>query len=134
MAQVEPSDLSRYLNSDEYELRETDSLGNYLTTTVLIQSTPIRVSNLSMADDQPHTVKAGETLFTIAAKRFAGMRRPAGLYWAIGHYQNPPIHDCLEPLDPGRVLMIPSRQTLQEIILSESINDVPIESLADEVR
>lgn len=75
-----------------------------------------------LSDNRQHVVGDGDTLFSLAAQYFAPLPRPAGLWWIIGHFQPDPIHDPTQQLDRGRVLVIPSLQTVNEIF-SESRRD-----------
>lgn len=70
-------------------------------------------------DNIPHEVKAGDTLGSLAGHYFKGYPRAAGLWWAIAWYQLDPIHDPTITLEPGRSLVIPSRQVL-ELIFNEN--------------
>ena len=69
-------------------------------------------------DNVTHTVSAGDTLFTLAAKHYVGMTRPAGLWWAIADFQPDPIIDPTIGLAIGRILFIPSTRTLIEEVFS----------------
>ena len=69
-------------------------------------------------DNRVHVVRAGETLFTLAARYFRGMPRPAGLWWVIADFQPEPIHDPTVPPEPGAVLLIPSVRTVVEEVFA----------------
>ena len=71
------------------------------------------------ADNVEHVVKEGETLFTLAARYYASLPRPARFWSVIADFQPDPIHDPTLVLEPGRVLYIPSVRTLTEVIFSE---------------
>jgi len=71
------------------------------------------------ADNRRHTVREGETLFSISADYFSQMPRPAGFWWAIADYQEEPITDPTLALEAGRVLWIPSSALLSTVILGE---------------
>lgn len=73
----------------------------------------------ALADTVIHTVRQGETLFTLAGKYYAPMRRPAGLWWIIADFQPAPVHDPTLTLASGSTLFIPSIRTVVEDILSE---------------
>lgn len=73
----------------------------------------------TLADTIIHTVKQGETLFTLAGRFYAPMPRPAGLWWVIADFQPSPIHDPTLMLTISRTLFIPSIRTVLEGILSE---------------
>jgi hypothetical protein len=78
---------------------------------------PYRYRNFN--DNREHVVKQGDTLFTLAHIYFAGITRPAGLWWIIADFQPDPIHDPTQALEIGRLLIVPSVRTVQEEILSE---------------
>lgn len=71
-----------------------------------------------LADNRFHSVVQGDTLFDLAGVYFAGVERPAGLFWVIADFQPTPIHDPTVVLEPGRVLVIPSLRTVLEEILN----------------
>ena len=73
----------------------------------------------SLPDNIEHTVKQGDTLWTLAGRYFASLPRPAGLWWVIMDFQPDPIHDPTLELVPGTVLHIPSERTILEEIFSE---------------
>jgi hypothetical protein len=73
----------------------------------------------AQSDNREHVVRQGDTLFTLAHAYFAGIERPAGLWWVIADFQPEPIHDPTLTLDVGRVMIIPSVRTVQEEILNE---------------
>lgn len=70
-----------------------------------------------------HVAAAGETLFTLAAQTYSPLPSPAQFFWAIADYQKQPILDASLKLAVGRTIVIPSRRTLLEEILSESRRD-----------
>lgn len=74
----------------------------------------------SFTDNREHVVAQGETLFTIAARYFASVKRAAGLWWVIADFQPDPIHDPTIALTPGQLLIIPSLRTVLEVIFSEN--------------
>ena len=77
---------------------------------------PYRFAKFS--DTITHTVSAGDTLFTLAAKYFVGIARPAGLWWVIADFQPAPIIDPTLALATGRTLYIPSQRTLIEEVFA----------------
>lgn len=70
------------------------------------------------ADTRSHTVAAGESLFSLAARYFPSFRRPAGLWWVIADFQPTPIFDPTIELVPGEVLLIPSERVLLEHVFA----------------
>lgn len=84
---------------------------------VLTESEPYRFRPLD--DNRIHVVRDGETIFTIAARFFRGLPRPAGLWWVIADFQPSPIHDPTTKLAPGTTLVIPSIRTVVEEVFSE---------------
>lgn len=85
---------------------------------VLTEPEPFRYRPID--DNRIHVVKGGETIFTIAAKYFRGIQRPAGLWWIIADFQPDPIHDPTIKLEDGATLVVPSMRTVLEEIFSES--------------
>lgn len=69
---------------------------------------------------QIYTAKEGDSLFFLAAKFYATMPRPAGMWWVIADFQPQPIHDPTLTLQPGRVIYIPSQRVVSEEIINES--------------
>lgn len=124
MPEVLPNQVSRY------RLGEEITLDNGMITWV--PAPPAQPLNLP--DDIIHEVEERDTLFTLAARYYRGIERPCGLWWVIADYQDPPIADPLLPLTPGRRLRIPSRRTLETIILSEDRREVPPEMLAAQMQ
>ena len=70
-------------------------------------------------DNRIHTVVQGDTLFHLAAIYFAPLERACGFWWVIADFQPEPIVDPTIKLEPGRILHIPSRRVLTDIILNE---------------
>lgn len=71
-------------------------------------------------DNRIHRVKEGDTLFTLAARYFAGLPRPSGFWWVIADFQPQPIIDPTVRLRPGALVTVPSVRTVQEEIFSEA--------------
>lgn len=71
-----------------------------------------------LPDNRLHRVREGDTLFTLAARFFEGMPRPAGLWWVIADFQPQPITDPTVRLRNGALVVIPSLRTVQEEIFS----------------
>jgi len=65
-----------------------------------------------------HTVKTSDTLFTLAAKFYAGAPRPAGLWWVLADFQPDPIIDPTLSLALGRTIFIPSLRTVTEEVFA----------------
>jgi hypothetical protein len=87
-----------------------------------------RFRYLELPDNRAHVVKQGDTLHRLAHRYFPGMGppaldgdpRPANLFWVIADFQPEPIHDVTVVLDAGRVLVIPSVRTVQELVFSNA--------------
>lgn len=75
---------------------------------------PFRFRELS--DTSQHIVSRGESLYTLAAKYYSALPRPAGLWWVIADFQPQPIHDPTLIIPEGTLLFIPSLRTVQEDI------------------
>jgi len=73
----------------------------------------------SLSDNIMHTVAAGESLFTIAARYYAAVDRPAGLWWVIADFQPDPIFDPTLRIADGTVLVVPSLQTVLTLVFAE---------------
>jgi len=87
--------------------------------TTLILTEPERFFFREFDDNRSHTVRRGDTLFTLAHRFFTGIPRPSGLWWVIADFQPDPIHDPTLDLEEGRTLFIPSVRTVREEIFSE---------------
>lgn len=83
-----------------------------------------------LPDNRQHVVQEGDTLHSLAALYFAGVERPAGLWWAVADYQPEPVVDPTLALVPGSVVVVPSLQTLQTRILNEARRRLPEEEQA----
>jgi hypothetical protein len=94
-----------------------DSDGNLYMT----EREPFRYRDLG--DNRAHTVVQGDTLWTLAGKYFRRFPDPNQLFFVIADYQPDPIIDCTLELEVGRVLIIPSARTIDELIFSESRRD-----------
>lgn len=79
----------------------------------------------TLGDTRQHTVAQGDTLWSLAARYFAGFARPAGLWWVIADFQPDPILDPTITLTPGTTLYIPSVRTVTELIFSETRRTEP---------
>jgi hypothetical protein len=96
-----------------------DSTSRYRTTDVLVDNTvgapdqilfygnrePIRFQD--HPDNVLYVVEAGDTLWRIAARHFAGFPEPSNMWWAIAEYQPEPIGDSTLQLLPGSRLILP---------------------------
>lgn len=71
------------------------------------------------SDNQQHRVQLGDTLWTLAGKRFKGMPRPSGFWWVIADFQPDRIFDPTLRLVEGTIVVLPSLRVLQQEILNE---------------
>lgn len=71
-------------------------------------------------DNRHHQVKETDTLPKLAATYFAPIADAALLWWIIADFQPDPIFDPTLVLTVGRVLVIPSVQTVLAEIFNES--------------
>jgi hypothetical protein len=99
--------------------RHTFTIGGYDAANRLLLTDAKPFAFKPYADNIQHTVKEGDTLFTIAGLHFAPKERACGFWKIIADYQPIPIHDPTLKLEVGRVLFVPSLRTLEEEILSE---------------
>lgn len=83
----------------------------------LTDRVPFRFEALS--DNIQHVIGAGDSLWTLAGRYFAGIPRPSGLWWVIADFQPAPIFDPTLQLTKGSVLFIPSLRTVIERIFDE---------------
>ncbi len=71
-------------------------------------------------DNRFHTVQEGDTLFSLAHRYFAPMKRPDQFFWIVADFQPQPIVDCTLALQKGATIVIPSVRCLIEEIFNES--------------
>lgn len=73
---------------------------------------------VDLQDNLTYIVQAGDTLQSIAAKVYASLPRPDGLWWIVADFQQPPIFDPTIALVAGTVLVLPSLKTVTGDIFS----------------
>lgn len=83
----------------------------------LTERVPYRYRELP--DNETYVVGDGDTLGGIAGRKYLGLGRAGGLWWVIADFQPAPIIDPTLRLQPGTVLVLPSRRTVEESILSD---------------
>jgi hypothetical protein len=101
------SGASRYINC---QVIQHSDMTRELTT-----RTPFRFANLP--GNRTHVVSEGDSLWYLASVYFAPLPRSAGYWWAIADFQPEPITDPTIELEVGRVIYIPSSETLENRIL-----------------
>jgi hypothetical protein len=74
---------------------------------------------VARSDNAHHTVREGDSLWTLAARYFDVFPRPSGLWWILADFQPVPILDPTLRLVPGTLLVIPSVRTVEEEIFTE---------------
>lgn len=96
-----------------------DPTSRYRTTDILVDDTEASIDQtLLYASREPlqfqdhpentvHTVEAGDTLWRLAARHFAGFSEPSNMWWAIAEYQPTPIGDPTLQIKPGTLLILP---------------------------
>jgi hypothetical protein len=104
-----PRRFSRHTFTEAYE----DDNGRLMLT----EPEPFRYQ--SFPDNRIHTVKGGETIFSIAAKYFRPLPRPSGFFWILMDFQPVPIIDPTLKLAEGSKLVVPSLRTVLEEVFSE---------------
>jgi hypothetical protein len=106
---------SRYIGSTGF----IDSSGN------LFLSDRTRFPFQNLADNEVYTVKGGETLRSIAARKYASLTviprfYAASLYFLIADFQPDDFEELQDPsipLIPGTTLILPSERTVSDQIL-----------------
>lgn len=98
------------------EARTEQATGRLL----LGERVPVRYAERS--DNRTHVVRAGDTLWRLAATYFVALGRlptysAANLYWVIMDFQPTPIHDPTIRLAEGSVLVIPSVAFVVDVVL-----------------
>jgi nucleoid-associated protein YgaU len=76
-----------------------------------------------LQDTTQYTAQEGDTLYALAAREYAGIPRPAGLWWVIADFQPEPIFDPTIRLAAGQVIYIPSLRTVQELVFDRKRKD-----------
>ncbi len=87
----------------------------------LTERVPFRFRPLQ--DTTQYSVKEGDSLQALAAREYAGLPRPAGLWWIIADFQPEPIFDPTVVLAAGQVLYIPSLRVVQEQVFNSKRRD-----------
>ncbi len=104
-----PNRFSRH----RFETAQTDADGKlYLSERTHF---PFR----DLPDNRHHVVRQGDSWWTLAATYFAGLPRPAGLWWAVADYQPTPCVDPTIALVPGTLVVVPSMRTVEEELFNE---------------
>lgn len=75
-----------------------------------------RFAGRSYPDNRMHICRTGDTLWHLAGQYFQPLPRACGLWWVIADFQPNVIHDPTLALQAGQVLVIPSVQTVMNII------------------
>jgi len=102
-----PSSISRQL----YTQAHVDENG----VTYLADRVPF--GYVELADTIKHRVRFGDSLWTLAARYYSGMPRPAGFWWVIADFQPVPIVDPTIALAEGTTVLVPSVRALRELVL-----------------
>jgi hypothetical protein len=104
----------RRYSRHSFAIAVPDACGRiYLTERVPFRFRPL-------ADTKQYTVKQGDSLFTIAARSYEGLPRPAGLWWVLADFQPEPIVDPTIALPAGLVLYVPSLRVVQEQVFNDA--------------
>jgi hypothetical protein len=89
---------------------------------VLTDREPFRFA--PFPDNRQHLVSSSDSLTRLAARYFAPIPDAALLWWIIADFQPDPIFDPTLVLEVGRVLTIPSLQTVLTEVFNESRRDL----------
>lgn len=108
-----PRLMSRY----EFTSAVSDSNG----ALVLTDREPYRYVNLP--DNSQHVATIGDTWWNLAARYFAPLDNAADLWWVIADFQPDPVLDPTIAIVVGRVIIIPSVDTVQSRIFDETRRD-----------
>ena len=79
-----------------------------------------------ISDSWRHLVMDGDALWSLAAKYYAEFPRPAGLWWVIGDFQQPPIVDPTIALPSGSIVWVPSCRTVRERIFDPARSRIDV--------
>lgn len=71
-------------------------------------------------DNVQHIVADGDTLAKLAARYYATLPRPSGLWWVIADFQPTPITDPTIAIEPGTVIVVPSVKTVLSEVFAAS--------------
>lgn len=108
------NEWSEYRFSTQY--REPD-------TGHLMLTDPIPVDFIAFDDNEPYTVVEGDTLWSIASRRYKGFPRPARFWRVLADFNN--IYDPTLPLEPQSTLWLPSARTIYDTFYSnDRLQDV----------
>lgn len=89
-------------------------------TLMLTDREPFRYQDY--ADNREHIAKQGDTWHSLAYRYFTAdgvLKNPTDLWYVIADFQPDPVVDPTLRIEPGRVIYIPSYETLFQRILSE---------------
>lgn len=105
----------RALSRHSYTTGIRDRNGAFILTT------PTIFAYRELDDNEEVIVGKGDTLQTLAGRKYRTIdpERACGLWWIIGHFQQPPIFDPTIELEEGSSIIIPSVRTVQELIFDE---------------
>ncbi len=71
-----------------------------------------------LPDNRLHIVKEGERVWHVCHIFFPRLPKNGTLYWIVCDFQPEPILDPTLELEVGRLLVIPSQETVQRVILA----------------
>lgn len=95
-------------------------------TGILCLSLPERLPTQIRDDSLLHISKEGDTCLSLAVAYFKdALEPPTEMAVLIANFQDPPIVDMSIPIEPGRVVQIPSMGYRQEVYEGDTLTETP---------
>lgn len=74
---------------------------------------------VDLPDNIVHVARDGDTWASIAGYYYRGIDRSSGLWWAVADFQPVPVVDPTLKISAGTAIVVPSVNTIFNLILSE---------------